>query len=104
MHMAGLNVSDTKQVAKLAKLDITKPEIEKFTNQLSQIIDHIKELSSLNTDNIEPTSQTTGLTNVLRDDEIVVTNCLSNEEAISGKDDTENGFFVVPQILNKNDN
>lgn len=100
--MAGLTLDDTKHVAKLAKLDLTPTEIKKFTGQLSKVIDLINELNEVDTDNIEPTSQTTGLTNITREDEIDETNVLTQEDALSGKDDTKNGFFVVPQLIDKN--
>ncbi|CAN5319413.1 Asp-tRNA(Asn)/Glu-tRNA(Gln) amidotransferase subunit GatC [soil metagenome] len=103
MRMAKLTLDDTKHVAKLAKLDLTEDEINKFTPQLSKVLDYISELDEVDTKNTEPTAQTTGLTNVLREDEINPLYTLTQEEALSGTENTKNGFFVVPQILNKND-
>ncbi|HWA51901.1 MAG TPA: Asp-tRNA(Asn)/Glu-tRNA(Gln) amidotransferase subunit GatC [Patescibacteria group bacterium] len=100
--MAKLTLDDTKKVASLARLQLTDKEIEKFTKQLSKVLDHIDELNQIDTKNVEPTSQTTGLVNVLRNDEIDETKVLTQDEALSGTENTINGFFVVPQILNKN--
>ncbi len=100
--MAKLTPKDTLRVSHLAKLDLTPKEIDKFTPQLSKVIDLMDELNEVDTKNVEPTAQTTNLTNVMRDDEIDVTNCLTEDDALSGTDSVKNGFFEVPQILNKN--
>lgn len=97
--MSKLTREDVLHVAKLAKLDLTEEEIKKFTPQLSSVIDHISELSNVDTKNVEPTSQTTGLENVYRDDEIKSENGLTNEEAVSGTDQIYNGYFKVKAIL-----
>ncbi len=87
-------------VAKLAKLTLTPNEITKFQEQLSKIVNYISQLSEVDTSNLEPTSQTAGLENVLRTDE-VKSNGLSQEESLSGTDKTYNGYFVVDAVLDK---
>lgn len=98
--MAKLSVDEVKHIAKLSKLNLTSSEITKFQKQLSKIIDYISELSEVDTSNIEPTSQTTGLENVFRSDETKPVS-FTQEEALSGTDNTKNGYFVVDQILDK---
>lgn len=88
-------------IAKLSKLDLKEEEIEKFQDQLSKIVDYISDLSKVDTKGIEPTSQTTGLKNVFREDSVKPENYLTSEEALSGKDDTYNGYFKVPAILSE---
>jgi aspartyl-tRNA(Asn)/glutamyl-tRNA(Gln) amidotransferase subunit C len=97
--MAGLTHDDTKHIAELAKLKLSPSEIEKFTEQLSDVLSHIQLLDEVDTNNTEPTSQTTRLENVLRDDEIKADNILTQEEALSGTENTKNGFITVKQIL-----
>lgn len=104
MVMAGkLTKNDTKRVAELAKLDLTTSEIDKFTPQLIAVVDLMNELNEVDTKDIEPTAQTTQLENVLRDDKVDVTRTLTQDEALSGTENVQNGFFVVPQILHKDD-
>lgn len=100
--MAKLTANDTKHVAVLAKLNLTDKEISKFTTQLSKVVDLMDELKEVDTKDIKPTSQTTKLTNILRPDEIKEDQILTQDQALSGKDTIQNGFFVVPQIINKN--
>jgi len=97
--MAKLTRDDVLHVAKLAKLTLTEAEIEKFRKQLSEIISYISQLSEVDTRAVEPTSQTTGLTNVYRPDEVKSEKSLGQEEALSGTDQTHNGYFKVKAIL-----
>lgn len=97
--MAKLTSNDVKHVAELANLPLTAAELKKFQKQLSSVVDYIAELQEVQTSNVEPTSQTTGLENVFRDDSVDVTRILSQEEALSGTEKTHNGYFVVPMVL-----
>ncbi|MDP3987744.1 MAG: Asp-tRNA(Asn)/Glu-tRNA(Gln) amidotransferase subunit GatC [Candidatus Levybacteria bacterium] len=89
-----INVS---HVAKLANLSLKKEELIKFEKQLSSILDYIKKLEEIDTKNIEPTSQVTGLENVTREDE--TSPSLSQEEALSNTKNKHNGMFKVKAIL-----
>lgn len=88
---------NVKHVAKLANLKLNEQEIEKFENQLSSILDYIKKLEEVDTNNIEPTSQVTGLENVTREDEAIPS--FSQEEALANAPQKENGFIKVKAIL-----
>ncbi len=72
-----------------------------LTPQLSKVIDYISELSEVDTKNTDPVSQTTGLINIVRKDEIDVTRCLTQDEALSGTENIHNGYIVVKKILDK---
>lgn len=99
--MAKLTKSEVRHVAQLAKLNLTESETEKFLGQLSKVVDSFRELEEVDTSNTQPTSQTTGLTDVFSKDNIDTTKCLTSEEALSGTEKTHNDFFVVPAILEK---
>jgi aspartyl-tRNA(Asn)/glutamyl-tRNA(Gln) amidotransferase subunit C len=96
--MARLSKADVLHVAKLAKLNLTESEIKKFLPQLSSVVEHISELSKVDTSRVEPTSQTTGLTDVFRGDEIKESN-ITQDKALSGTEQIYNGYFKVPAIL-----
>jgi len=97
--MAKLTKQDVLHVAKLAKLPLTDNEVGKFTDQLSAIVSYMDELNKVDTSSVEPTSQTTGLENVFRNDEIKPDQILSQDAALSGSDKTYNGYFKVDAIL-----
>lgn len=69
-RMATLSDDDVRHIAKLARLKISDAEAKKFNKELSSILDYMEILHEVNTENIEPTAQVTGLTNVERADEI----------------------------------
>ena len=61
---------DISAVAKLANLSLSTEELKLFSSQLPDTLEHITVINELNTSQVEPTSQVTGLTNVTRPDEI----------------------------------
>ncbi len=58
------------KLARLARLDLTDDEIEKYRAELSSILQYVEQLQSVDITDLKPTNQVTGLTNVMRDDEI----------------------------------
>lgn len=88
---------DVLHVAKLANLKLTSAEIKKFQTQLSAILDYIGQLNKVPTEKIEPTSQVTGLENVLREDNAAPS--LSQEEVLQNAPKKHNGLFKVKAIF-----
>lgn len=99
-----LTKKDINHVADLSNLKLTDQEIKKFTPQLDEIIEFVASLSEVDTDNIAPTSQTTGLTNVLRTDTIKPEAMFTKDKALSGTDNQHNSLFKVPAILENRTN
>lgn len=82
-----LSLEEVKHIAKLANLTLSESMAEKLMGQLSEVIEYINHLKKVETDNIEPTSQVTGLENVFRED----------EETPSLK--MKEGFFKTKKII-----
>lgn len=68
--MAKLSRDDVLNLAKLAKLKLTEEEITKYQTELSEILGYVEKLSEANVDGLQPTTQVTGLTNVMRQDTV----------------------------------
>ena len=81
-------------VAKLAHLDLTDEEVDKFREQLSAILDAVSKVSELDLADVPPTSHPLELVNVWRDDE--PRPCLTAEEALQNAPEREGDFFKVP--------
>ena len=92
-----LTREEIKRVAELANLKLKKGEVKKFQKQLSETISHVEKLKKLNTQNVPPTSQVTGLENVFREDKIRPS--MSQEEALSNAKEQYKGFFKVKAIF-----
>lgn len=90
---------DVKKIARLAKIELNPQEEQKLASQLGDILRYVSELQRVNTKDVKPTSQVTGLENVFRDDEIDVSRMLSQDQALSNAPDSYNGFVKVPAIL-----
>lgn len=91
---------DIQKVAKLANLKLTPEEEKEFDGQLNDILSYIDQLNKIDTSEVDPTAQVTGLKNQFRKDDLKTT--LSQEEALSGTDKTHNGFFKVGKLVDTN--
>jgi aspartyl-tRNA(Asn)/glutamyl-tRNA(Gln) amidotransferase subunit C len=65
-----LTQQEVEKIAKLARLELTEAEKEKFTDQLSAVLDYVDKLKEVDTENVEMTAQVTGLENVYREDKV----------------------------------
>jgi len=75
---------DVKNIAKLSRLELSPAEEKKFSKELSSILDYVEQLKEIKTDNIEPTAQVTGLTNVTREDKFDETRTKGAHKGILG--------------------
>ncbi|OGH31580.1 MAG: hypothetical protein A3J69_00890 [Candidatus Levybacteria bacterium RIFCSPHIGHO2_02_FULL_42_12] len=88
---------DIAHVAKLANLPLSPKEEKKFEKQLSDVLGYIQKLNEVDTENVEPTFQVTGLETIVRCDTTFPS--LSQDEALSGSTSTYNGLFKVKAIF-----
>ena len=84
-------------VAKLARLALTDAEIEEFTGQLGDILEHAADIEALDVGDIEPTAHPLPLANVFRPDERRPS--LDRDLLLSQAPAAEAGQFRVPPIL-----
>jgi aspartyl-tRNA(Asn)/glutamyl-tRNA(Gln) amidotransferase subunit C len=68
--MAKLTREDVLKLARLARLELSDDEIVKFGEEMSDILQFVEQLQDVEVDDLQPTHQVTGLTNVTRDDVI----------------------------------
>lgn len=88
---------DIKQVAKLARLEVSDDELAAIGKQLSAILDYIDQLNELNTDGIEPMAHPLPIKNVFRADEHIES--LSVDETLSNAPVRIGDFFGVPAVM-----
>lgn len=86
-----------KHLAKLAALELDPSEEAHFMEELNRILSHMKQLKTLDTDNLEATFQTFPSTNVTRKDEIA--DSLSLPRVLQNAPEKEGAFFKMPPIL-----
>lgn len=90
---------DVQKIAKLARLDLTASEKKKFSRELSSILNYIGQLNEVNTAQVEPTAQVTGLTNVMREDEIEPSNKETREGLLNEVPDRDGDFVKVKSVF-----
>ena len=82
-------------VARLARLQLTEEEIERFGTELSKVLDHIETIEQLgDLEAVEPTSHVVAVENALRADESQPS--LPQEAALAAAPDVAQGGFRVP--------
>jgi aspartyl-tRNA(Asn)/glutamyl-tRNA(Gln) amidotransferase subunit C len=81
-------------VARLARLELTEEEIERFTAQLSAILEAVAKVSELDLSGVEPTAHPLDLVNVWAED--APRPSITVEDALANAPDHEDGFFKVP--------
>jgi aspartyl-tRNA(Asn)/glutamyl-tRNA(Gln) amidotransferase subunit C len=84
-------------VARLARLDLSDEDRVRMQGELTQILEHVEKIQSVDLDGVEPTAQALPLSNVMRPDTSGA--CLTQEEALANAPETEDGRFRVPRIL-----
>lgn len=96
--MTVITTDDVTYVAALAKIAITRDEAEKFTKELDAILGYVKQLDAVDTQGLQPTYQVTGLTSVMRKDEIIDYGA-SQKELLRNAPRTHDGYIEVPKVL-----
>jgi aspartyl-tRNA(Asn)/glutamyl-tRNA(Gln) amidotransferase subunit C len=88
---------DIRYVAKLARIALTDDEVERFGQQLGDLLGHVNALGELDVSNVAATAQVVESRNVTRDD--VPQPCLERERVLAGAPQRQGPFFRVPRIL-----
>jgi len=92
-----LDRSVVEKVAGLARIELTDEEIERFTAQLSVVLDAVDRLRSVDTSAIPPTASVLPVDNVMRED--VVRPSLPLEEVFRNAPGRDGDHFRVQTVL-----
>ena len=92
-----IDKTQVRKVAKLSRLELTEPEVEEFTGQLSAILDYVEKMNELDTTDIEPLAHCLPISNVLRED--CARESLGTEKVLANAPQRDGDFFKVPKIL-----
>ncbi|QNN81740.1 Asp-tRNA(Asn)/Glu-tRNA(Gln) amidotransferase subunit GatC [Brachybacterium sp. Z12] len=95
--MPSIGRDDVARLADLARIQLTDEEIARFAGEFDSIMDAVASVSEVATEDVPATSHPIAMTNVFRED--VVENTLTQEQALAGAPEAQDGRFAVPQIL-----
>lgn len=92
-----LSLEEVRDIAELAKLELSDEQVTMYTQQLSQILDYFQLLQEVDTSQVDPTASVIPLRSVMRADENPV--ALSPEEVIANAPSASGNQFKVSAVL-----
>lgn len=95
--MDKINDELISKLEKLARIKILDQEREEIKADLNNIVKMFDKLEEVDTTGVKPLRHMNEQYNRLRDD--VVSDMLSQDEALSNASDTQDGFIRVPKFL-----
>lgn len=93
-----LSRQEVLHIALLARLGLTKAEVNRLREQLSNILENFEVLQQVDTTDVPPTAQAIPLQNVMRDDDEVVPS-LPQSQILANAPRREENFFRVKAVL-----
>lgn len=95
---------DINKVAQLAKINLKNDQKKRFTSQLEGILDLFEKINKVNTEQVEETSQVTGLYNVATSDAVISEDnlCSSRSQILRNTPRKEGNLIVVPKVIGDN--
>jgi aspartyl-tRNA(Asn)/glutamyl-tRNA(Gln) amidotransferase subunit C len=94
--MSDLGREDVAHVARLARLELTEDELDRFTVQLASVLDHASDIAALDLSGLEPMSHPLEIRTVLRPDEPHPP--LDRAAVLAAAPAVEDDRFRVPRI------
>lgn len=95
-----LTEEEVRKVANLARLELSEDEIEKYRQQLSDVLEYVEQLNELALDDVEPTARAVAQTNVWREDETRPS--LTVQEALQNAPAKSEDQFLIQAVLSDN--
>ena len=92
-----LSHEEVLHIARLARLGMTEAEVDKFREQLSDILDNFEVLQGVDTADVPPTAQPIPLQNVMSNDEVAAS--LAPDEVLDNAPRREADYFRVRAVL-----
>lgn len=99
-----LDKQEVLAIAELGNLKLSDAEVEKFSTQLSAVLDMFKTIDDVDLKETLETSQVTDLSNVFRQDEIKCEKectCCTTEELLDNVSYRDGNLIIVPKIIDR---
>ena len=85
-----------KEIASLARLNLSQEETEMFVSQFKDILDYVSILNEVDTDNVPPAYLFSANKSVVREDEIEES--VPTDEFISNAPQSKDDYIVIPRV------
>ncbi|OQX12484.1 MAG: asparaginyl/glutamyl-tRNA amidotransferase subunit C [Thiothrix lacustris] len=92
-----ISEAEVKKVARLARLAVPDDRLDAYTQNLSNILSLVDQLSAIDTTGVEPMAHPLDMVQRLREDVVTETDHREKYQAIAPE--VENGLYLVPKVL-----
>lgn len=92
-----LTAEQVRHVAKLARLELSEPQVETYRRSLSSILEYVEKLQAINVSDIAPMAHPLSMTNRLAED--TVTEPMPLEALLRNAPAVEGPYLAVPKVL-----
>jgi aspartyl-tRNA(Asn)/glutamyl-tRNA(Gln) amidotransferase subunit C len=92
-----LERKDVEKIAHLARLEVAENDMPEYARNLSNILDLVAQMDSVNTDDVVPMAHPLDAVQRLRED--VVTEADQRDHFQQIAPQTENGLYLVPKVI-----
>ncbi len=96
--MTKLTDKDINKIAKLSRIKLGAGEVEKFSDEISTIMDWIGKLADVNTDNVEPMAGVGNLPLRYREKDEITDGGVQGK-VLANAPKSQFGCFVVPKVV-----
>ena len=100
MTKRSITSDEIKKLAALSKLSIADDEMDKYSKELSDILDYVSQLKNVDTRNIEPLFNVLDQVNAPKPDEPQPS--ITQKLALKNAPEVSDEFFQVPEVIKKN--
>ena len=92
-----LSREEVEHIALLARLGLSEADVEKFSEQLSNILENFTALQQVDTTDVPPTSHALAVQNVIRPDQVALS--LPQAEVLANAPRQDEQCFRVKAVL-----
>lgn len=85
-----------KEIAALARLDLSQEETEMFVSQFKDILDYVSILNEVDTENVPPAYLSSANQSVTREDEIE--DSVPTSEFLANAPQSKDDYVVIPRV------
>jgi aspartyl-tRNA(Asn)/glutamyl-tRNA(Gln) amidotransferase subunit C len=96
--MTTLTREDVLKLARLSRLSLTDQEVDEYLKELTQVLEYVEQLGDVDVEGLWPTTQVTGLKNVMRDDSVVDYG-ISREDLLRLAPKTQDDLIKVKRMI-----
>ena len=92
-----LQKTDVEKIAHLARLSVSEDDIPSYADNLSNILQLVEQMNSVDTSNITPMAHPLSESQRLREDKVTESNQREHFQKVAPA--TENGLYLVPKVI-----